>query len=118
MARVLDATAFIGWLHAYLPALAHGRPTTIFTPAVVSDESDALIARLHGLNLSRSYCWRRIAQSLSGDDARVGVMHDASKRHLAASLDRVTGGECMLEHWPACYAILAMAEPQAPADLP
>ena len=42
------------WLTRFLP-----RPR--FTPAVVSDASDGQTAHLHGLNLSRAWCLRRLA---------------------------------------------------------
>src|ERR1039458_2743485 len=48
-----------GWLGAFLPGLASGEPASLFTPAIVSDAADGQIAHLHGLNLSRAWCWSR-----------------------------------------------------------
>ena len=59
MARVLCAGEFPSWLAAFLPGLATGSPASLFTPAIVSDSSDGQIAHLHGLNLSRTWCFRR-----------------------------------------------------------
>src|SRR5206468_1763278 len=61
MARVLSADEFGPWLAAFLPGLASGSPASLFTPVVVSDSSDGRIAHLHGLNLSRAWCFRRMA---------------------------------------------------------
>jgi hypothetical protein len=108
MARLLAPDAFAAWLDRFLPGLADQEPRAIFTPAVVSDPSDGLIAHLHGLNLSRAYCWTRIADALPADDPRVAGMRHAARRHAQASLKHVTGGEYMLEHWLGCYAILLL----------
>lgn len=108
LAGLLPPDAFAAWLVRFLPGLADQQPAAIFTPAVVSDTSDALIAHLHGLNLSRAYCWNRIADALPTDDPRGLAMLHAARRHAEASLAQVTGGQYMLEHWLACYAILLL----------
>jgi Protein of unknown function (DUF2891) len=108
MAKLLGPNEFGEWFDTFLPEIADGRPEAIFTPAVVSDESDGLIAHLHGLNLSRAYCWNRIADALPEEDPRVPAMRETASRHAEASLAHVTGGEYMLEHWLACYAILLL----------
>ncbi len=68
MARLLPPDHFLPWLGAFLPGLAAGEPAALFTPALVSDSSDGQIAHLHGLNLSRAWCWRRLAETLPADD--------------------------------------------------
>jgi hypothetical protein len=107
MRRVLDAEAFGTWFDAFLPGVAHGRPATLFTPAVVSDRSDGKIAHLDGLNLSRAWCWRRIAESWAPEDERHDVVHRAIAEHLRASLSHVAG-EYAGEHWLATFALLAL----------
>lgn len=42
------------WLEAFLPGIRTATPATLFTPAIVSDDSDDQFAHLHGLNLSRA----------------------------------------------------------------
>ncbi len=64
MARLLDPAGFSRWLGAFLPGLVNSEPAALFTPAVISDSSDGQIAHLHGLNLSRAWCFRRLAESL------------------------------------------------------
>ena len=71
MALLLPADRFAAWLGAFLPGIADGEPAVLFEPAVVSDPSDGQIAHLHGLNASRAWCWRRIAESLHAADPRV-----------------------------------------------
>jgi Protein of unknown function (DUF2891) len=109
MSRLMDRSDFATWLQAFLPALAEGRPRSLFTPAVVSDPGEGQIAHLHGLNASRGWCWRRIAESLPAGDARVEPAVAAARTHLGAALPHVSGSDYMVEHWLAAYAVLALS---------
>ena len=110
MARVLPADEFAAWLTAFLPGLADGAPASLFTPAVVADSSDGQIAHLRGLNLSRAWCFRRLAETLAEalppGDPRIPACTEASRRHAQASLPHVTGDDYMVTHWLAAYAVL------------
>jgi hypothetical protein len=106
MARVLSADEFGPWLAAFLPGLASGSPASLFTPVVVSDSSDGQIAHLHGLNLSRAWCFRRLAETLPPGDPRIPACTQASQRHAEASLPHVVGDDYMVTHWLAAYAVL------------
>jgi hypothetical protein len=108
MSRLFAQPEFADWLAAFLPGIADGEPAPLFTPAVVSDASDGQIAHLHGLNASRAYCWRRIAESLPDGDARTAPALAAARTHLDAALPHVTGEDYMVEHWLAAYAVLAL----------
>jgi hypothetical protein len=94
------------WLDAFLPGIGAGAPETLFTPAIVSDDSDGQIAHLHGLNLSRAWCWRRLAELLPASDPKVAVMLDAAARHAEPELGHASGSDYMVEHWLAAYAVL------------
>ncbi|MGI4859287.1 MAG: DUF2891 domain-containing protein [Janthinobacterium lividum] len=107
MRRVLPAAEFLDWFGAFLPALAAGRPQTLFAPALVADRSDGKIAHLDGLNLSRAWCQRDLAAALPPGDARRAVLLDAAARHLDAALPHVAG-DYMGEHWLATFALLAL----------
>jgi hypothetical protein len=105
MFEVLGPDAFRPWFSGFLPDLRKGEPVTLFTPAVVSDRSDGKIAHLDGFNLSRAWCWRRIAGALEPEvRAQAIATGDA---HVAASLPHVTG-DYMGEHWLATFALLAL----------
>jgi Protein of unknown function (DUF2891) len=106
MARLLPPDHFLPWLGAFLPGLAAGEPAALFTPAVVSDSSDGQIAHLHGLNLSRAWCWRRLAETLPAGDPRVPVCAAAARTHAEASLPHVVADDYMVTHWLAAYAVL------------
>ena len=106
MRSVLDSGEFVDWFTRFLPELASGEPKALFTPAIVSDVSDGQIAHLHGLNLSRAWCLRRLAEALHPDDPRTAVLIDAAGRHARAALPFVAGSDYTVEHWLACYAVL------------
>jgi hypothetical protein len=109
MARVFSPGEFGIWLSIFLPGIVGGEPATLFTPAVVSDPADGAIAHLHGLNASRAWCWRRIAESLPDGDPRIGSAVAAARTHAGAALPHVVGDDYNVEHWLACYAVLMLS---------
>ena len=108
MSQVLRQDDFAAWFAAFLPALAEHEPATLFTPAIVSDRTDGKIAHLDGLNLSRAWCWRRIATSLGVGHPVEAIAEATAQRHLEASLPHVVG-DYMGEHWLATFALLALS---------
>jgi hypothetical protein len=108
MRRVLGSEDFPAWLRRFLPQLEEGRPESLLRPATVSDRSDGKIAHLDGLNLSRAWCWRGIADAPGIGD----LADDAADTHLDASLPHVSG-DYMGEHWLATFALLALQPPPA-----
>ncbi len=106
MRRLLTAAQFSGWFEAFLPDLVRGEPKAVFEPAFVSDRSDGKIAHLDGLNLSRAWCMRSLAEAVPGDP-REAVLRAAAEKHLQAALPHVAG-DYMGEHWLATYAVLAL----------
>jgi hypothetical protein len=109
MASLLPASRFMPWFDAFLPTLAHGEPRALFTPATVSDSGDGQIAHLHGLNASRAWCWRRIAESLPDGDPRIEPVLAAARQHADAALPHVMGEDYAVEHWLAAYAVLLLS---------
>jgi hypothetical protein len=107
MRRLVDRGAWLAWMDRFLPGLAAREPRTLFVPVDVSDRSDGKIAHLDGLNLSRAWCWRSIASSWDGSDARRSIALTAANEHLAASLPHVAG-DYAGEHWLATFALLAL----------
>ena len=105
MARCLPVAEIAPWLAAFLPRIDRAEPTTLFTPATVSDRSDGKIAHLDGLNLSRAWCWRELAPHLVGS-ARANA-ESAATRHLASALPHLAA-DYAGEHWLASFALLAL----------
>ncbi|QXG76488.1 DUF2891 domain-containing protein [Modestobacter sp. L9-4] len=85
------------WLAGFLP------DGVALTPVVVGDASDGQTAHLHGLNLSRAWCLRRLADALP--QHREPLLASAAE-HAAAALPHVSGSDYMVEHWLAAYALL------------
>jgi Protein of unknown function (DUF2891) len=106
MSRVL-MKGFIGWFDTFLPRAALCKPTTLFTPATVSDRSDGKIAHLDGLNLSRAWCWRQIAKALPGGHPVIAPAEATAQHHLEAALPHLAE-DFMGEHWLATFALLAL----------
>lgn len=107
MHRSLSDADFTRWFDSFLPRIEEREPATLFEPAQVSDRSDGKIAHLDGLNLSRAWCWRSLAQGWPEGDARRALAQQAAAGHLAASLPHVAG-DYMGEHWLATFAALAL----------
>lgn len=101
--REVLGDGFGTWFDAFLPRV----PATLTTPAIVSDRSDGKIAHLDGLNLSRAWCWRGIADGLPAGHSAVAPARAAAERHLAAALPHLAD-DYMGEHWLATFALLAL----------
>ncbi|MFF4598909.1 DUF2891 domain-containing protein [Amycolatopsis sp. NPDC001319] len=101
-ASLLPADEFTAWFDRFLPEL----PDALLTPATVSDDSDGQLAHLRGLNLSRAWCWLRVADRLPAADPRKPLLTRAAEAHADPELDHVSGSDYMVEHWLACYAVL------------
>jgi hypothetical protein len=110
MRRVLPHERYGAWLDGFLPGLARGEPASLFSPAKVSDRADPHIVHLDGLNLSRAWSMRGIANALAPADARIAVLEDAAARHAAAGLAGLDSGDYMGAHWLASFALLALSE--------
>jgi hypothetical protein len=107
MQCVLPARAFRDWFSRFLPRLAAEKPATLFSPAQVSDRTDGRIVHLDGLNLSRAWCWRAIAETLPDDDPVRRLATRAAQSHWSAAAGFLTG-HYMGEHWLASFALLAL----------
>jgi hypothetical protein len=108
MRRVLPADAFARWLDAFLPGLGRSEPVSLFTPAEPADRSDGQIVHLDGLNLSRAWCFRSIADALPAHDARATIAHHAADAHLAAGMVGLASADFAGAHWLATFAVLAV----------
>ena len=106
MRRVVDGCSFADWWNQFQPA-----PDTIggwLQPAQVSDASDPKIVHLHGLNLSRAWCWRQLLPEL--DQKLKELAEESIERHLRVSVPAATEGAYVGTHWLASFAVLALTE--------
>jgi hypothetical protein len=102
MARTLDPRAFADWWSAFAPNAL----SPWLAPVAVSDATDPKLVHLHGLNLSRAWCWRALAPHLPATLRDAALQ--AAAVHLAASLPAATGGDYVGTHWLASFALLAL----------
>lgn len=105
VSRVLPAAEFAGWFDRFLPEAVRGKPARLFDPVVISDTSDGQLAHLAGLNLSRAWSLVVLAARLPAGDECVPTLLSSAERHAEASLRHVVGGDYMVEHWLAAYAL-------------
>jgi len=95
------------WFHRFLPDL----PESLLTPAEVGDREDPQIGHLDGLNLSRAWCMRKIADSLAYDDPVATSLYDSARQHMEAALPHIASGNYNGEHWLATFAVLLSSDP-------
>jgi hypothetical protein len=107
MRRVLEEQEWRDWFRKFLPGAAEGKPSVLFHPATVTDRSDGQIAHLDGLNFSRAWCWRLIANGFAENDPLRPLALTAIDALIEAALPHVTG-DYMGEHWLASFAMLAL----------
>jgi hypothetical protein len=107
MRRMLPAAQFISWFDKFLPNLHEGQPATLFRPVRVRDSNDPYLGHLHGLNLSRAWCWRSLSNGLPSSHPSKAIALQAAEHHLRSSVGFCTG-DYMREHWMPTFAILAL----------
>lgn len=109
MRRVMGPSEFSDWLTTFLPELVQARPASLLTPAKVSDRGDPKIVHLDGLNLSRAWCMRLIAEALPADDPRRPILLESAARHAEATLPHVANGNYEGEHWLGTFAVYMLS---------
>ncbi|MCA3072918.1 MAG: DUF2891 domain-containing protein [Rhodocyclaceae bacterium] len=103
MHRLLDGCDFADWWHRFAPgpaSLGHW-----LLPVAVGDATDARIVHLHGLNLSRAWCWQALRPGLPQELQE--PMARAIDAHRQASLSAALDGDYVATHWLASFALLA-----------
>lgn len=116
MTRFHDAAGFARWLGRFLPGIIGGAAARLLDPARVSDRADAQGVHLDGLNLSRAWCLRTIADHLPPGETRRTALHAAARTHLQAGLAHVKSGDFLAEHWLASFAVYALTEEDFRSD--
>ena len=109
MRRVLVPKEYGKWLKRFLPQLS-AHKTFPLTPVTPADPTDPRLVHLDGLNLSRAWMLRGIAQGLASTDGRRAVLLRTAAAHEVVGLSRVTSGEYAGEHWLASFAVYLLTE--------
>jgi hypothetical protein len=111
MRRVMNRTEFASWFRRFLPGIARGAPKELLQPAIVTDRSDPKLVHLDGLNLSRAWCMRSIANALPRTDPARRVLARSAAAHARAALEHVASGNYEGEHWLASFAVYLLTTP-------
>ncbi len=99
MAQVLAPDTYLTWLDGFLTD-----PEPLLTPAQVVDRTDPHTVHLDGLNLSRAWCWLRLAAALPPTDPRRASARTAAWAHADASLPHVLV-DYAGSHWLPTFAV-------------
>ncbi len=112
MSFALPRAEFLDWFGGFLPEVADANHP-FFAPVSVgaANETDARIAHLHGLNLSRTWALRGLMQQLTpGEDPRWQRFGEAAGAALAVAAPAVVGGDDVSTHWLVSFWLLAETE--------
>ena len=115
MKNSLEPSLFRDWFTHFFPRGAEGEPAALFRPATVTDRTDGQIAHLDGLNLSRAWCWRWIAEAWGIDESFRQRAKASAETLIDTALPHVVG-DYMGEHWLASFALLAIDRHDATAE--
>ena len=110
LTRLHDPSGFARWLTRFLPGFIGGAAARLLLPAHVSDRADAQGVHLDGLNLSRAWCLKAIADHLPPGEPRRAALHAAARTHLQAGLAHVASGDFLAEHWLGSFAVYALTQ--------
>jgi hypothetical protein len=102
MRRVLPQAQFLPWVKRFLPSLAKAD----FDLAVgrVSDRTDGKLVHLDGLNFSRAWALRGLAEQYS----EFSHLRLAANKHIAYSLPNLVDDSYEGGHWLGSFAIYAL----------
>jgi hypothetical protein len=109
MRRVMKPAEFSTWFHRFLPTISTGKLASLLEPAIVTDRSDPKLVHLDGLNLSRAWCMRSIAEALPRRDPARTVLLASAQKHANAALAHVGSGDYAGEHWLASFAVFLLS---------
>ena len=101
MSRVLGSDALSSWVDRAMPRLARG---VDFVPVCPSDRSDGRLCHLDGLNLSRAWMLRDLADALPRGDARCGALRVSADQHRTAGLQGIESEYYTASHWLGTFA--------------
>lgn len=108
MARLMHAGDYADWLARFLPAIPVDDGPAWLEPARVPDSEDYKLAHLAGLNLSRSWMLRGMAEALPAGDPRKPALEAAHAAHLEAGLAAALRTDYGASHWLPTFAVYAL----------
>jgi hypothetical protein len=110
MRRILPHEEFASWLEGFLPQIPRDGSADWLAVGIVNDPSDGKLVHLDGLNLSRAWNLRNIAEALPANDKRRASLLAAARVHETEGLANVTGEHYEGGHWLASFATYLVTE--------
>jgi len=104
MRRILPADEFPGWLTDFLPGIPDDGRGDWLEPGIVNDPSDGKLVHLDGVNLSRAWNLRNIAEALPESDPRLPALLAAADLHAKTGIAAVSAEHYEGSHWLASFA--------------
>ena len=111
MRRLMTKSEFARWFHRFLPGIVRDQPKQLLRPAIVTDRTDPKLVHLDGLNLSRAWCMRSIANALPQNDPARRILARSAAAHAQAALPFIASGNYEGEHWLASFAVYLLSTP-------
>jgi hypothetical protein len=111
MRRLLAQGEFADWLGAFLPGIPRDGRGDWLAPGVVLDPSDGKLVHLDGVNLSRAWNLRNIADALPASDPRIAALRAVADIHSAAGIASVSAEHYEGGHWLASFATYLVTRP-------
>ena len=109
--RLLPQDEFAVWLDAFLPGIPRDGRGDWLTPGVVLDPSDGKLVHLDGVNLSRAWNLRNIADALPASDPRIAALRSVADIHAEAGIASVSAEHYEGGHWLASFATYLVTRP-------
>lgn len=110
MRRILPRDEFAKWFHQFLVFDRESAHAAILTPVEVSDVTDGKLVHLAGLDLSRAWCLKGIADALGNDSPIASKLRRSALEHEQAGLRYVFSGHYEGEHWLGTFAVYTMTD--------
>mgnify|MGYP000051855691 CR=1 FL=1 len=104
MRRILPPADFPAWLSGFLPQIPNDGRGDWLAVGIVNDPSDGKLVHLDGVNLSRAWNLRNIADALPASDRRRTALLRAAEIHAEAGIASVSAEHYEGGHWLASFA--------------
>jgi hypothetical protein len=104
MRRILPRDGFAAWLSDFLPDIPRDGRADWLAVGIVNDPSDGKLVHLDGVNLSRAWNLRKIAEALPDTDPRIPSLLAAADIHATTGIAAVSAEHYEGSHWLASFA--------------
>ncbi len=111
MRRILSPAVFSQWLDGFLPNIPTDGSADWLVPGIVHDPTDGKLVHLDGVNLSRAWNLRNIANTLGEDDPRRASLLAAADIHAQEGIANVSSEHYAGSHWLASFATYLVTTP-------